>query len=73
MKHTITLLVENTFEYPVSFNGKVRFKLELPIDMPKGEVEKTVLSDDRSVKWMEGKVVRKFILVPKRIINVVVG
>jgi len=51
----------------------VRFKLELPIDMPKGEVEKTVLSDDRSVKWMEGKVVRKFILVPKRIINVVVG
>jgi len=68
-----SLLVENTFEYPVSFNGKVRFKLELPIDMPKGEVEKTVLSDDRSAKWMEGKVVRKFILVPKRIINVVVG
>jgi leucyl-tRNA synthetase len=68
-----SLLVEDSFEYPVSFNGKMRFKLVLPADMPKDEVEQAVLSDERSAKWMEGKVIRKFIIVPKRIINVVVG
>ena len=67
------LLQENTHVYPVSFNGKVRFKIELPLDMPKNEVEKTILSDERSQKWLKGKKVRKFIFVPKKIINVAVG
>ena len=67
------LLVEDTFEYPVSFNGKMRFQIELPIDMPQNEMEQTVLADERSQKWLEGKTVRKFIIVPKKIINVVVG
>ncbi|MCK3685801.1 leucine--tRNA ligase [Maribellus sp. YY47] len=68
-----SLLTEDTHEYPVSFNGKMRFKIELPLDMPQAEVEKAVLSDPRSEKWIEGKSVRKFIYVPKKIINIAVG
>ena len=68
-----SLLVEDTFEYPVSFNGKMRFKLELPVDAGKDEAEKAVLSDERSVKWIGDKTVRKFIFVPNKIINVAVG
>ncbi len=67
------LLVEDSFEYPVSFNGKMRFKVELPLNMPQPEIEKIVLSDPKTQKWVEGKTVRKFILVPKKIINVVVN
>jgi leucyl-tRNA synthetase len=62
---------ENSFEYPVSFNGKMRFKLELPKDMALNEIEKQVLADERSMKWIEGKQVRKVIIVPNKIINVV--
>jgi leucyl-tRNA synthetase len=68
-----SLLQEDKFEYPVSFNGKTRFLMELAVDLPNNEIEKAVLADERSTKWMEGKSVRKFIIVPKRIINVVVG
>ncbi|GET30179.1 leucine--tRNA ligase [Prolixibacter sp. SD074] len=65
-------LVENTFEYPVSFNGKLRFKLELPLDMPKDDVEKTVLEHEGAQRWTDGKTIVKLIYVPGRIINVVV-
>ncbi len=68
-----SLLKEDSFEYPVSFNGKMRFKIEIPVDMPKNEIEKAVLADEKAQKWLEGKTVRKFIFVPKKIINVVVG
>ena len=68
-----SLLVENTFEYPVSFNGKMRFKLELPADVQKDDAEKAVMSDERSAKWIGEKTVRKFIFVPKKIINVAIG
>lgn len=68
-----SLLQEDSFEYPVSFNGKTRFKIELPLDMPKEEVEKTVLADPRAEKWIAGKSVKKFIFVPKRIINIAIG
>lgn len=64
---------ENTFEYPVSFNGKMRFKLELPIDLAKDEIEKLAITDDRATRWVEGKQVRKIIVVPKKIINIVVS
>jgi leucyl-tRNA synthetase len=67
------LLKEDTHEYPVSFNGKVRFKLELPLEMQKDEIEKAVLAHENAQKWLEGETVRKFIFVPKKIINVVVG
>ncbi len=65
-------LVENTFEYPVSFNGKMRFKLELPVDMPKDEIEKAATEHENAQKWIEGKQIIKIIVVPKKIINVVV-
>ena len=71
--HNDSYLVENTFEYPVSFNGKMRFKIALPADMSKEDVEKSALEAEDAQKWLEGKTVRKVIVVPKRIINIVVG
>lgn len=64
-------LIENSVFYPVSFNGKTRFKIELPADMPPAEVEKVVLASEEAKKWTEGKQVRKIIVVPQRIINIV--
>ena len=66
-------LVENTANYAISFNGKVRFNLALPADMPKEEVEKTALAHEYSAKWLEGKQIRKVIVVPKKIVNIVLG
>ncbi len=66
-------LKEDSFAYPVSFNGKMRFKLELPVNMPKEEVEKAVLSAEEAQRWLDGKTVRKVIVVPGRIVNVVAG
>jgi leucyl-tRNA synthetase len=68
-----SLLQEDSYEYPVSFNGKMRFKLEFPLEMPKDEIEKAVLADENAKRWIGDKTVRKFILVPKKIINVVIG
>jgi len=65
-------LTENTFSYPVSFNGKMRFKIDLPTDMAVSEIEKAALEAEEAQKWVEGKTVRKIIVVPNRIINVVV-
>lgn len=65
-------VVENTFTYPVSFNGKKRFELELPNDMSKEDMEKAVLDAPEAQKWIEDKSPRKIIIVPRRIINVVV-
>lgn len=65
-------LTEETFEYPVSFNGKVRFKIELPVDMPTTEIEKAVLTHDHTDKWIEGKSIAKIIIVTNKIVNVVV-
>ncbi len=64
-------LVEDTFSYPVSFNGKTRYQLELPADMPSSEIEKAVLENELSLKWIEGKEVVKMIIVPKKIVNIV--
>ena len=68
-----SLLQEDSIEYPVSFNGKMRFQIELPVNIHQVDAEKAVLADERSKKWIEGKSVRKFIFVPKKIINVVIG
>jgi leucyl-tRNA synthetase len=65
-------IVENTFAYPVSFNGKMRFRLELPLGLPVPEIEKAVVSAPESAKWLEGKPPRKVIVVPGKIVNVVV-
>ncbi|TCO09596.1 leucine--tRNA ligase [Natronoflexus pectinivorans] len=66
-------LVESSVLYPVSFNGKMRFKLELPVDMKVPEVEKAAVENEQSQKWIEGKQVKKVIVVPGKIINIVVG
>jgi len=65
-------VAENSFTYPISFNGKTRFMLELPIDMPNSEVEKTVLAHADTQKWLGGNAPKKVIVVPKKIVNVVV-
>ncbi len=67
------LLVENTYEYPVSFNGKMRFKLELPTDTKADAIEEIIKNHESAQKWLEGKTIRKVIFVPKKIINIVVG
>jgi leucyl-tRNA synthetase len=64
--------IDNTFSYPVSFNGKTRFMLELPIDMPIPEIEKAVLQSPEAQKWLGGASPRKVIIVPRKIVNVVV-
>ncbi|MFT5858000.1 MAG: leucyl-tRNA synthetase [Flavobacteriaceae bacterium] len=64
-------LVEANFAYPVSFNGKMRFKIELPTTLSKEEVEKEVLAHETSLKWLEGGNPKKVIVVPGRIVNIV--
>lgn len=64
-------LVEDTFSYPVSFNGKTRYQLELPANLQSPEIEKAVLENELSQKWIEGKEVVKMIIVPKKIVNIV--
>ncbi|MFW6019275.1 MAG: class I tRNA ligase family protein, partial [Bacteroidales bacterium] len=66
-------LKESSFEYPVSFNGKMRFKKELPLEMSKEEIEKAVLEDERSAKYLGDKPPKKVIVVPQKIVNVVVA
>ncbi len=67
------ILVENDFTYPVSFNGKTRFMLSLPIALGPKEVEAEVLQNANTQKYIEGKTVKKVIVVPKKIINIVVA
>ncbi len=66
-----THLIESTKEYPISFNGKMRFTLELDLDLSKEEVEKIVLSDERTLQQLGGRTAKKVIFVPGKIINVV--
>jgi leucyl-tRNA synthetase len=64
-------LVENSVKYPISFNGKVRFTLELPANLDAKEVEKIALENEQTPKWLEGKEIKKIIVVPKKIVNIV--
>ncbi|MDL2230241.1 leucine--tRNA ligase [Alistipes sp. OttesenSCG-928-L06] len=64
-------LVESSVNYPVSFNGKMRFTISLPADMDAKTVETTVLADEQTAKHLDGKPVKKVIVVPKKIVNIV--
>jgi len=64
--------VDNTFHYPVSFNGKMRFQLELSLNLSVSEIEQAVLKAPETEKWLKGKPPRKIIVVPKKIINIVI-
>ncbi len=70
--HNEEYLIENTIKYPISFNGKVRFTLELPADMKREDVEKTVLADEQTAKYMVGKQPKKVIVVMGKIVNIVI-
>jgi len=65
-------LVEDTVNYTISFNGKARFNMEFPADAASDAIQATVLADERSLKWTEGKTPKKVIVVPKKIVNIVI-
>lgn len=65
-------LIENEFNYPVSFNGKVRFNINFQLDADSALIEAEVLKNEQTIRYLEGKAVKKFILVKGRIINLVV-
>lgn len=66
------MLTEDEFEYPISFNGKVRFKLAFAVGTPNAEIEAAVLANENSQKWLEGKTPKKIIVVPNKIVNIVI-
>jgi len=65
-------LEENEYEYPISFNGKVRFKMNFSLDTEKHDMERQVLAHNTTKKWLNGKKPKKIIIVSKKIINLVV-
>jgi leucyl-tRNA synthetase len=65
-------LVENEMQLTISFNGKARYQKTFPADATNDDIQKAVLADEKSLKYMEGKSVVKVIVVPKRIVNVVI-
>jgi len=64
-------LVESTKEYPISFNGKTRFTLELPLDLSKDEIEEAVMANEKTKNQLEGRTPKKVIVVPGKIVNIV--
>jgi leucyl-tRNA synthetase len=64
-------LVESEKEYPVSFNGKMRFTIKLPLDLTKEQIEEIVMQDERAQKQLDGRTPNKVIIVPGKIINLV--
>jgi leucyl-tRNA synthetase len=65
-------LVEDQKEYPVSFNGKLRFTIKLPLGLGKDEIENAVMTHEKTRKQLVGKTPRKIIVVPGKIVNIVV-
>lgn len=71
-KYNEEYLIESTFTCPISFNGKMRFTLDIPLNLPQAEVEKIVLAYEGTSKFLEGKQPKKIIVVPNKIVNIVV-
>ncbi len=67
-----TYLVEDSIEYPVMINGKMRAKIQLSADLSKDEIEAAALANENVQKWLEGKTPKKVIVVPKKIVNLVI-
>ena len=63
---------KDSYEYPVMINGKLRFKIQLPLNMPEEEIKKQVLAHETALKWTGGDDPKRFIHVPQKIINIVV-
>ncbi|WP_432411942.1 leucine--tRNA ligase [Rasiella sp. SM2506] len=66
-----THLVESSKEYPISFNGKMRFTLELPLNLSKDEIESAVMAHEKTAYYLEGRTPKKVIVVPGKIVNIV--
>ena len=66
-------LKESTVNYAVSFNGKTRYNITAAADAGKEEVEKLALENEGAARWLEGKTIRKIIVVPGKIVNIVIG
>ena len=64
-------LVESEKEYPVSFNGKMRFTIKLPLDLTAAQIEEIVMKDERTIAQLAGNTPKKVIIVPGKIINLV--
>ncbi|HNP33275.1 MAG TPA: leucine--tRNA ligase, partial [Flavobacterium sp.] len=64
-------LVESEKEYPVSFNGKMRFTIKLPLDLSPKQIEEIVMADERTIKQLDGRTPNKVIIVPGKVINLV--
>ena len=70
-KYNADYLVENSFEYPVMINGKLRFKQEYALDMSQDDIAKDIVTTEGAQKWLEGKQPKKIIVVKGKIINIV--
>jgi leucyl-tRNA synthetase len=64
-------LIESTKAYPISFNGKMRFTIELSLDLSKDEIEAAVMADEKTQSQLGGRVPKKVIVVPGKIVNIV--
>jgi len=64
-------LVESAKNYPISFNGKMRFTIELPLDLTKDQIEKEVMAHEKTIAQLEGRTPKKVIIVPGKIVNIV--
>ena len=71
-KYDITKCGEDTFEYAVQINSKIKTKITVPADMPANEIEALVIADEAIAPLIAGKSIKKFILVPKRLINIII-
>ena len=70
--YKVEYLTEDNCIYAVSFNGKMRFTIELPVDMPSAEVETNALAHEDAQKWLTGIKPKKVIVVPRKIVNIVI-
>ncbi|WP_157487222.1 class I tRNA ligase family protein, partial [Gelidibacter algens] len=64
-------LVESSKNYPISFNGKMKFTLELPLDMKNADIEKAVMAHEKTQEQLQGRTPKKVIIVPGKIVNIV--
>mgnify|MGYP001159997912 FL=1 len=71
-KYESKYLVENEINYPVSFNGKMRFKVSLPVEMGKDEIEDYIMKHEKTLHYLDSSKPKRIIIVPKKIINIVI-
>ena len=70
-KFDASYLIESSKNYPISFNGKMKFTLELPMDMSPADIEKSVMAHEKTIAHLEGRTPKKVIIVPGKIVNIV--